>query len=488
MKTPSADLFNLIHSLGKAEKRYLKLRAGDPPPDYWLLFVAFAELDFFDEKHLSQRYPNAGFLKNLPVNKRYLEHWILDQLDRFRKKNMEESCWDRLDQIRTWLDRHFFDKAYAELKKLRKRATGYELFDIQLQCCRLEKLLLGKIQTLPSNPKTIETLFHAEQRCLNSLTNLNQYWFVLNRLYEIQRRQERSFTELEKWGKHPLLQNEEAASSLQSKIFFHQAKAIYAFTKGDGKLAMQSNQATLDLLDANPKLIRLLPERYLSTLNNYLVDCLEAGRNDLLQSGLKQLRALPDRKEFKSIARLEANVFRQSYMLEINQILREKRYPEGLRILPGLESGLLKYGKSIARHHRISMHFLGGYLCFLNGNMEKAQSLLQPLARSEREDVVLEILRYARLLFLLTHFEMGHDELVDSLLESFRRSGKKGKKRMKAEAWLLRFIRQSITHGRRIPDQSELEVLRKLREDPAESRFFQYIDLEFWLKQKMRHL
>ncbi|MCB0707157.1 MAG: hypothetical protein KDC34_17695 [Saprospiraceae bacterium] len=456
----------------------MRLQAGDSNPVYWQLFEAVAGSAENNESSFQEHFPDAPFLKNLPVTKRYLEHWILNQLDRYRKKNIEESCLDELNRVRVWIDRRFWKKAGKELKKVYQRAIDYELFDIQLHCCRLEKQLMGQ----GSSPEVIEALFQREQRCLNNLTNLNQYWLVQNRLYEIQRRQDRTDTELARWGEHALLKNISAASNLQSRIFFHQAKAIYAFTKGDGIQAMQSNQATLQLLDENPKLIRLYPERYLSTLNNFLVDCLEAGKPELLEKGLLQLRELPARKEFNDVSDLDARVFRQSYLLDINRVLRDKKYEAGLGFLPELEAGLSRYGDRIARHHRLTLSYLAGYIYFLNREWVSALRLLQPLARDEKEDVVLEILRYGRLLFLLVHFELKHEELVESLLASFRRTGKKAHKRMEVENWVLRYVRKSITHGREPLSVAEKEDLLKWKVHPEENRFFQYIDLEHWLK------
>jgi hypothetical protein len=481
LKLPEIDLVELIRSLSRGEKRYLLLQVPSEDVDYWQLYRAIEQTGSVAVADLEALNPTASYLKYLAVQKRYLQTWILDQLDRYRRKNVEESCWREIDHVRVWLWKGLFNKARKEIRRLERKAKRLELFDIQLQLCRLTKQLPAISGGKPISATQLESLFQKEQKVLNHLTNINQYWLVMNSLYEIQRRQDRAPDELERWGNHPLLRSLSRTTTLQSKIYFHQAKAIFAFTRGDTEEALSANAATLSLLDAHPDFIKLYPERYLSTLNNFLVDCLVAGRDLDLERGLQTLRALPERAGFKEVADLEVRVFRQSYLLEINQVLKDKQYHRAASILPGLLDGLRKYQDQIARHHRLTLTYLGSYLFFLDRNWEEALEVLQPMVRQEREDVVVEIMRYARLLFILLHFEMGNEELAESLLDSYRRSNKGKAASSETERWLLRYLRRCIRKGDRAITAIEKDQLVRWRSDFQESRFFQYIDLIHWL-------
>lgn len=68
---PSTELFNLIKSLSKSEKRYFKLTSSlqSGEKNYMRLFDAIEAQDEYDEAAIKGKFEGETFVKHLPSEK-----------------------------------------------------------------------------------------------------------------------------------------------------------------------------------------------------------------------------------------------------------------------------------------------------------------------------------------------------------------------------------------------------------------------------------
>ncbi|MBL7975243.1 MAG: hypothetical protein JNJ85_10040, partial [Candidatus Kapabacteria bacterium] len=83
------ELFELIHSLSKAERRYFKLHfEGNAHSDvqkYTRLFDAIAAMNVFDKSALEKKFKGEQIIKYYSKTKAYMVDAILDALRAFRR-------------------------------------------------------------------------------------------------------------------------------------------------------------------------------------------------------------------------------------------------------------------------------------------------------------------------------------------------------------------------------------------------------------------
>jgi len=488
MKIPSSFLFDLVHSLTKSEKRYIKVQAGDRDKDYIQLMDALLAQKQFDEEKLIVDHLGAKFLKHLPVNKRYLFETLLKGLSQFGYHSIERKIFEKINAVNILTEKGLLKAAASELKKGKSIATKYEFFGLQLLLSDLDKKLNSQQRDKKTNT-SLQEIYEADLNRISQLNNTNQYWHLTAQIIQfqtsfqkIQNPEQRKY--VEELANSPQLNDFSLATNFKSKLYFFQANAVYQFILGNAKEAYNLNRQFLDFLEEQPHFLRLYTQRYLATLNNMLIDSLIIGNYEALETGIERLVSTVERSEFKSIKNIESRVFRQRYLLLINWSLSQKDFKKALVWIPEIEKGLERFGKKIERHHRITFYYLSGYIIFQNGQYDRALHWNNLIINDSKEDVVKEIFYFARILNLLIHFELGNFNLLTSLLLSTPRYFKKRRPLYKTEKTLIRFLGSTLSavdkkEKRKLFDAFKLEI-GTLSEQASEKRVFNYLDLKLW--------
>ena len=120
------DLFHLIQSMSKSEKRYFKMeskKAGNKTSNHVKLFDAINNLEEYDEEVLKKKLRKEKFIQHLSAEKRYLYQAVLRSIRNFRG---DQSIFA---QIKTMvvdanylLERALYDQAENILDKAQKLA------------------------------------------------------------------------------------------------------------------------------------------------------------------------------------------------------------------------------------------------------------------------------------------------------------------------------------------------------------------------------
>ncbi len=488
MKKPSAELFELVKSLSKSEKRYIRLQCTQQDKVYEQLFDLLLNQKSYDEVQLKQENGQLSFMKYLPVAKRNLTDFILNALDRYRKKDKEDRVFKRLHFAKILWRRGLKKQARKYLTKARQEALRHELYLSLLQASALNK----QFMETDLKEKKIRKIYENEKEWLRKQDNINEYWWLNTQIsllqLEYQKLQEKGLKDrLETLFQHPLLQEASGAITFQSQLYYLQAKATYYFTTGNSKEAYRCNERFLQLIEQNAYYLDQFPERYLTIFNNYLIDSLLLKKYDALDKGLQKLATLPEAPQFNHLKNLDARIFRQRYLLQINWYLSTKQIKKGVALIPTLEKGIITHKKTLQMPHRITLQYLAAYLLFLNRQYQQSLTWINALL-DERETVLREIFQFTRLLNLLNHFELGNFEYLESLLPSTRRFLRNKRTLYATELALFRYLNGIMNavsdKQKRDLTAAFLEELKQLKANPKEQQLFNYIDLIYWLEKK----
>ncbi len=489
MKIPSSFLYDLVHSLTKSEKRYIKVHAGSGEKDYIQLLNALLLQKSFDEDQLIKDNRNANFINHLAVNKRYLYELILKSLTNFGQKSLEDKIFEKINAANVLIEKGLFAAGYSELKKGKKIAEKYELFELQIMLNGIEKQMLSNRQFKAPKDQTIQQVFEVEMNSLDQLKNTNEYWYLAQQMAQFQMRFQKIQNEsqqrnLDEITQSPKFNSLNFATNFKSRIYYFQANATHLFIQGKVKEAYEMNRQFLDLLEANPHFLKMYAERYLATLNNMLIDSLIIGKYDILEEGINRLVQILERPEFKQIKNIKVRVFRQRYLLLMNWSLSQGEYSKALEWIPAIEQGLLEFGNKIERHHRITFYYLSAYLLFQNSQFDEALKWNNLILNDPKEDVVKEIFYFARNLNLVIHYELQNFTLLDSLLSSTPKYLKSRRSIYATEKSLFKFLRKLLNcvdkkekQKLKVDFKNEMEILYQ---KPSEKRVFNYLDLRSW--------
>lgn len=499
MEKKQPDLFRLIHSLSKSEKRYFKVYASrhviGKENNYLKLFNAIEQQQEYDEDALRKQFRREKFARQIAVTKNYLYKLIMESMRIYHAdKTPVAQIRNLIQDADFFMDRLFRSQASKVLERAKKLVYQHEAFTYLPEIMRLERVLMTYAEY---NGKTTESIdeFTAECRlAVERIGNLAAYWDISARMFLVYLQQGSTRTEADMRAfrmlmDNPLLRDEDAAQTFEAKEYFYHINGTYYFMHGDYANAHRFSGRHIELLEQQPGYIERSPTRYLGRLSIYMFDSFKLKRYGDFFAGLEKIRNFRTLYPHAVGDRLELELFKVSTMTELFSCLELGDTATGLAIAPGIEAGLEHYGEFIENSLLLSFRFNIASLYFLAGQYKEALKRTNAILDSSEFDVREDIYGFLRVFNIILHYELGNDDLLEYLLKSTYRYLYTRKKIFKFESIVLRLIRKLTTRreGRDlIPIFRELrDELLPLADDPYERKAFEGIDFVSWLESKI---
>ncbi len=309
MRKGSTFLYALIHSLSKSEKRYFSLEAqkGNPGKQlgYYAIYDIIQKEGIQSDADLLEQIRGTGVEGYLPVAKRQVSAALLKALSQYHgKSSVDEEIKRGCQQAQILFDKGFPKKSGKFLDLAKKRALQYERFHLLFEILEIRKKIISTQYYNTVSFEALEELHNASAEYRRLIENKNQYWLLFSQIYKLhfksaKSKDVREKTTLQNLFSSPLLLNNDQALSNSAKLDFLQLHALKHFIDRNPEGAFSYNAQLLELFAAHPHLLETQPERYRSTLNNYLIDCVQLRKSDELREGLIRLRELPTLSSFE---------------------------------------------------------------------------------------------------------------------------------------------------------------------------------------------
>jgi hypothetical protein len=106
-----------------------------------------------------------------------------------------------------------------------------------------------------------------------------------------------------------------------------------------------------------------------------------------------------------------------------------------------------------------------------------------------KADLRTDIQCYARLLHLISHYELGNDMIIESQVKSVYRFMSNMKNLSSVETSIFAFLRKVFSLSRKEMNehlQLLFDELKLLENNPLEARSFLYLDILSWLESKLK--
>jgi len=488
MKTPSKELFKLIKSLTKTEKRYFtKLsenHRNNKPNQYYQLFKVIDNQHVYEEKLVKSELANLGIVEHFTALKFQLTERILESLHLFhQKQSVNESIKKELGFVRILTAKSHFSIAQKRLNKAKKLIYEYDLIEFQPEYFRLKRYLINRQFYKNISEEDLENLYQEEKKAIQQLENLSNFE-NLNAVIQKNHYQKvhSNHFNIENYNQNKLLINQDSPNNFSSKILQLQALATFNFMQGKTKIAYQHNLDFINLLENSGNRIYLYSNQYISVLSNILIDNLVLQQYEVLEKGIEKLRNIAAQKAFqKQIPNLNSRVFRQTYLLEMNFLIATKQFERAVLLIPNIENGIQKHQKNIGLHHEITFQYLMAYASFGNQKFNDVLTYLNQIL-NQKAKVVTEIFEFANLLNLITHFTLKNYDLLETLIPSTRRVLRKKRDLYQTEEVLFTYLKKhinTINKKDKFKLQQDFQLkIKQLKQEKSEQRVFNYFDFE----------
>lgn len=496
MKTVSDDLFQLIHSLSKQEKRYFKLHATrhviGKENKYVQLFDAIEKQNHYDEGKIKRKFKGQAITNQLHVAKNYLYHLILNSLRNYHEANLEDKFYTWMRNAQLLFDKGLYKQSEKSLNKAKKSAIENERFLQMLEIYRWEHQIAHSRNDFNRLDEYTQKGIQEEFEVLAKYQNFLEFQALNDRVFipywkKGAIRSEKEKTALKRLFQKPIFQKPENANSFRARYFYFNARFSSHLFLGELNESYQCIRQMVQMFEAlDPKKVKgKLIRYYSSALINLAIVQHRLHKFDEILQTLQQLRQVPTESPEQ-----KRRLLIRSFNLEINLYLHTGQFSSGVQQIKELEPVFEKYQQEINKQQRIGTYYNLAYLYFGAANYDRALDWINALLQDPAIKTRADIHCFGRILNLIIHYELGNDQLLEYIVKSTYRFLSNRKRLFKVEAVMLKLIRRYpkwiTTKERRDGFQALVNELYDLTKDEFEKSAFEYFDFIAWMESKVQ--
>lgn len=494
----SDQLFNLIKSLNKAEKRNFRLYVKRLQSNKDVMFVrVFDVMDKMDEYDEEQFFNKLNGIRKgqFPNLKRHLYTQILKSLRLISiEKDVEIQIREELDYCKILYGKGLYLQSLKLLDRVRNLAIQSNNHLLLLEAMEFQKFIeerhITRSRTIKGKMEKLLSDVDEQQSLVSNLVQLSNLKIKIHGLYirmgHVRNEkdhlvvQEYFQTALEKVNKH--------SGSFFEQVYLHQSFMWYNYILLDFEKCYEHAWDWVRLFQEHPEMQQTDPGLYMRGLSYALTSLYGLRDHRRFQEVLDEFERFTASHQDQFNNTQKIINFLYLYTARINMHLLEGSFDEGIKLVPDLNRQVEKYGRFIDVHRIMVFNYKTAWLYFGAGEYGKAIENLNEIINLSAGHLREDLQCYARLLHLIAHYELGHTELLEYLVESVHRFFVKMEDLNKVQAVILEFFRKNL---HREPEEigKEFRALHRevaeLRKNPYEIRAFLHMDILSWIESKI---
>ncbi|MFT7614402.1 MAG: hypothetical protein ACI9J3_003384 [Parvicellaceae bacterium] len=493
----STELFDLVKSLSKSEKRFFKLTSSlqSGEKNYLKIFDHIDKQKEYDEEGLKDAFKDETFIKHFPSEKNHLYKLILKSLRSFHSdKSVSSMLKQEVKNVEILYKKALFKECNKFVSRAKKLAIEHEKFYYWFELLSWEKLLLEEAYEAGKFERNLDELIEEEQLVIDKLRNLAEYQMLYSRINFLYRSGGFSKNDDERMvvdeiSNHPLIKGKNTALSSRAATICYYIQGLCAATNRDYHTSFIKFLRVKTILDKNPLLKKDLAKRYVRTLKNLLYCYIDNNELIKAEETIAMMRDLPSEKGFESID-VKVKIFTSSYIAELMICDRRGTYDRSLQIADEIIKGIDSYDQKINKEQQIVFYYNLSYVYFGAEQYNNALRWVNNLLNDNEQFLRQDIYNFARLFNLIIHYELENYDLLEYVIKSTSRYLKKQKKDYQVEFLIIKYLKRLI----KLDDKtSKMSVYQKMHADmvetfkkPSERVVLEYFDYLSWADSKVK--
>ncbi|MEM9992114.1 MAG: hypothetical protein AAF738_10145, partial [Bacteroidota bacterium] len=461
--------------------------------------ILFLKLFDFLDKH--QEYDELKILKKLPdIKKRQLSNLkahlykqLLISLRLLNKNhNVNVEIREAIDYARVLYNKGLYKQSLDILSKTKSKALHADRGLLALEIISFEKHIESQYITRSIAERVDEltnesgNLFAASLRKdrLSSLS-LRLYSQYLKRGYV---RNEEDFKAAQQFFYEQLPDYNLQELGFLEKIYWYQAHLWYYHMTQNFAFSYRNAQQLITTFHARPEMIRIELPLYLKSLHHLLNTLFHVQNYGRFVATLGLLEDAGEQYKVNQIRNVEGLYAMYLYIHRINKHYMEGTFSEGETLVMELNEHIEKDTYNWDERREMVFNYKIACMYFGAGKYSEALDYLNLIINQRNPDYRQDIQSFARILSLISHYELGNQRLVEYQIKSVYRFLAKMKDLHDVQREIFRFLRRTPRiHTSQIRD--EFIVLKSKLEEaylkPYERRPFLYFDIISWLESKI---
>lgn len=493
---PSSELFNLIKSLSKSEKRFFKLssslQSGDK--NYLRIFDIIDKQAVYDEAGIKKEFKGERFVKHFPSEKNHLYKLILKSLRAYYSDNsISAELTQEIKNIEILYKKALYKECDKFLRRAKKIAKQHEKFYYWFELIRLEKILLEESYEEGVFTRSLDDLIEEEQEVIAKLRNLAEYHVLYSKVNYAFRsegyvRDPKAREIIDEVSENYLIKGKNTALSNRAATICYYTQGFCYLSNNQTDLSFIAFSQVKRILDDTPDLRKDLARRYLRTIDNLII--IHIGRSEFRSTFklIEELRNLGKKPGYNSVDVL-VRIFRSTYMAELNIYDKLGEHSKAIEIIDVVVEKMEFYKGKLNKEYLITFYLKFAFIYFGAGEYNKSLFWLNKILNDNEKLLRQDLYSYARLFNLIVHFELKNYDLIDYLVKSTQRFLIKRKRDFDFEKTFIAYVRKinKYSNSEKLIDiykefREELEQLYLLPKNRVMHSYFDYLS---WLDSKI---
>ena len=482
------NLFLLIKSLSKAEKRYFKLFVASTQGDknYLRLFDYIDRQEQDDEKAIKKHFASEKFTRQLHVTKIYLFKLILKSLRNYHQKiSIDAEIKDLLRDVEILFRKDLLDPCHYTLEKAYKLATTHEKIHYFPEIGIWKRKLLLARHGPGKSKIQINAVLQQEQQALEKLGRLHQYWYLTVNMFDIfgPAADPQKFKPYQ-W----LLDDSRQADTFQTKVLYYFLQQSWHYMQNNIEAAYKYARQLVHFIEDFPERIREEPNTYATALNNCIGICLQTQKMEEVVELIQKIKEMPIKYKLTNQYPFTIKMLAQTYNIELEFYRDTRQYEKSNATIQQIKVFLSENIRYVPNSYKLLLHYQIAYLYFVQKQYSNALKWLNEIIGHNYGPVRDDIQSYGRILNLMIHFELGNILVLKYAVESTRRFLKKKRSLQSFEQEILYFFAKistaPLSEYRTLLQQLHANLFAGMDEKNI-AYVLDYLDFRSWIAGKL---
>lgn len=496
---PSNELFDLIKTLSKSEKRFFKLNSSLQSGDknYLKLFNYIDKQNKYNEDELKKYFSGEKFIKHLPSEKNHLYKLILKSLRNFyADQSVKSQLKQEIKNVEVLYKKALYKECAKFVKRAKKIAIEYEKFYYLFELINWEKKLMEEEFESGYFKQNLDELIDEETEVIEKLRNLAEYHILYSKINYVFRsggftrnKEERKI--VAQIADHHLIKGKNTAISTRATSICYYTKGLCAASIRDYEDALINFRKAKVVLDKTPKVKSDLPNRYIYILN-FLMQCyIDVNDFNNAQELINEIHDLQSHKEYKSLDS-EVKIFSSAYIGQLTLYNRKGEFDKTIKLYNEIENQLEKYSSKLNKEKILLFNYNKAYALFGLEDYKSALRFINDILNENEKELRQDVYSFARIFNLIIHYELGNYNFIEYDSKSTQRFLNKYEKDYQIEKVFMKYIKK-IAREEFAPNKKEIfqnffDEVNVLLKDPQEQVILEYFNVKAWVFSKLKRI
>lgn len=495
----SEQLFRLIKSLNKSEKRSFKLYAqrshNQATSKFIRLFDILDNMESYDEETIIKK--STHIKKNQLSNlKRHLYTQIMKALRNIHiDKELDIQIREQLDFARILYGKGLYmqslkilDRVKAIARDAHQNILYFEILEFEK---RIEEKHITRSRSIPGKMEDLIATSDEANRLINLESSLTNLKLKIHGLYIKggHAKNEKEAINVLKYFDENMPEVDYEHLGFFEKVYWHQSFVWLHYILLDFDRCLFHARKWSDFFAENTMMAGVNPDLYMRGMHYVMTACFHLNREEEYWEYLQKLDRFYEQEHIHFNQTSEIIYFLYSNFAKLDFANINGRYDKNVALIPRIETKLTLYEAHLDNHRVMQFYYKFAWTYFARGEYGDAINYLHKILNLNVKHLREDLQCYSWLLFILAHFEEKNFALLTHLIKSATKFFEKMKEKNKIQQILIQFVRTRLRSNQTLSRDTYRELIDNLNQyskDSYQGKALLYLDAKIWAESKLK--